>query len=313
MTEKARGLWYDKDMNLEMHWWFMWGGGWTLLGAVMGSFAACQVRRMRRMEEGKKSLGGRSVCLHCKKRLKWWENLPVISWIMLQGKCRGCGARIGWMEILSEVGLAIVFGLMGLWYLGVGRSGVGILDMPKRFFEQGKWELINVDVVMFGVLMMALVGLWILLLYDALWQRLPSKVLTFVNACAIIYVILKQWSLFLVVNKSEVWGVMMKDLGQSLIGVGILAGTYFLLYKLSKEKLVGSGDWLVGLSVAGFLGSWWLALVEMFVANGLAVLMMWPKIKIKGAETRVALGPFLVAGFIIVWLMQETVKVWSYL
>ena len=86
-----------------------------ILGAVMGSFLLCQAWRLRYKTEKKKSLGKWSVCLSCKKRLEWFDNIPIFSWIFLRGKCRYCKKKIGCAEILAEI-------LMGVSFLGIATT-----------------------------------------------------------------------------------------------------------------------------------------------------------------------------------------------
>ena len=76
-----------------------------ILGAVFGSFACCQAWRWHYKVHSKKDLGQWSVCLHCHKRIKWYDNIPIISWLVLRGKCRNCGKKIGVGDFLSEVSL----------------------------------------------------------------------------------------------------------------------------------------------------------------------------------------------------------------
>ena len=63
----------------------------VIFGAAFGSFACCQAWRIRLREEGKKDPGKRSVCLNCGKKLAWYENIPIVSWLAQGGKCRKCG------------------------------------------------------------------------------------------------------------------------------------------------------------------------------------------------------------------------------
>ena len=83
-----------------------------ILGACFGSFLCCQARRLR-LKEGKKpkskKLPARSICLSCGYQLKWYDNLPIFSWLLLRGKCRKCRQKIGILEVLSELGLALAF------------------------------------------------------------------------------------------------------------------------------------------------------------------------------------------------------------
>ena len=95
------------------------------LGAVLGSFVCCQAWRIRYKTEGKKELGKRSVCLKCGRKLRWYENIPIISYILQRGKCRGCGEKIGKAEIVSEIIGAVFLGILGYKYARGGYMNWG--------------------------------------------------------------------------------------------------------------------------------------------------------------------------------------------
>ena len=61
-----------------------------LFGLVIGSFLNCLIYRLR---EGKSMLG-RSFCPKCKQQIAWYDNIPVLSFILLRGRCRHCGKKI---------------------------------------------------------------------------------------------------------------------------------------------------------------------------------------------------------------------------
>lgn len=75
--------------------------------------------------EQKKSLAGRSLCPHCKHSLAWVDLFPVLSFILLQGKCRYCKKKISWQYPLVELSTAVMFVLIFLqgsfvfWYLNL--------------------------------------------------------------------------------------------------------------------------------------------------------------------------------------------------
>lgn len=274
-------FWYNDGMKLA----FL--VGMFILGAILGSFVCCQAWRMRYREEGKKDLGRWSVCLACGKRLEWFENLPVISWLVLRGKCRKCGAKIGLMEILSEVGLGVVFVLMGRYYWP-SISGMEFSISMETL----------VVILKMVVVFVTITGMWLLAIYDGKWGRLPISTLTFVNVCAIIYLILR------IVGRS--FGGARVDFLGVIMAVGILAGIYYLLYFFSHEKWVGSGDWLVGLAIGLILGDWFLALVVLFVANFLASIFGIFAIAKEGRKARISFGPFLVLAFVMTFIMQDS-------
>lgn len=55
------------------------------------------------------TIGGRSFCVACHKQLRWWELIPVISFIGLNGKCSGCKTKISWQYPLVELWTAFLF------------------------------------------------------------------------------------------------------------------------------------------------------------------------------------------------------------
>src|SRR3989338_5827905 len=62
-------------------------------------------------------LGGHSCCPHCKIRLKWFELIPVLSFIIQKKKCNSCGKPILWQYPLVELGTSLLFVLITLQYL----------------------------------------------------------------------------------------------------------------------------------------------------------------------------------------------------
>ena len=72
-------------------------------GASIASFLCVVAERMPRGE----SINGRSHCV-CGRQLTWWENIPIVSWLMLRGRARCCGARIPARYVVAEAGAALL-------------------------------------------------------------------------------------------------------------------------------------------------------------------------------------------------------------
>ena len=58
-----------------------------------------------------------SRCPHCGHRIRWYENIPVLSWLFLRGRCAGCGTGIALRYPLVELATALLFGAIA-WRLG---------------------------------------------------------------------------------------------------------------------------------------------------------------------------------------------------
>jgi leader peptidase (prepilin peptidase)/N-methyltransferase len=77
-----------------------------LLGLAFGSFLnVC----LSRWPAGESVVTPRSHCRHCSHTLAWWENVPLLSWLMLGGRCRGCKAWIGWRYPVVEAAVGVLW------------------------------------------------------------------------------------------------------------------------------------------------------------------------------------------------------------
>ena len=248
-----------------------------VLGAVLGSFACCQARRLRSKEKGAKIASKWSICESCHKRLKWYENIPIFSWLFLRGRCKKCHQKIGFTEFFSELGLAIIFLALGLKFW----PSLSSLNSPFPFIS-----LI--------LLVVILTTMTICFIYDALWGCFPSFILYILLALSTIFLVLEY------ISDTKI------ELVSLLAGIGILPGIYYLLYFFSKEKLVGSGDWLLCLSLALILHNFWLCFFVLFLSNFLAVLIQLPVTIIsKKKSHQFPFGPFLIIAFLAVYLASE--------
>lgn len=75
-------------------------------GMIVGSFATVLAHRVPR---GEPFVMGRSACPHCGTDIAAHDNIPVVSWLLLRGRCRACGARISARYPLTELGMAALF------------------------------------------------------------------------------------------------------------------------------------------------------------------------------------------------------------
>lgn len=247
------------------------------LGACMGSFLCCQVRRLRYRATHKnraKWLGGRSVCLHCHRQLAWYDNIPILSWLYLGGRCRECGKKIGALEILSEVGTAMAFGLLSTT---VNLNTIDALG----------W-------ISFIVIILLTLALIFLAIYDGAYGELPTKCLTIAVLLALAAVAVEQFAILVIFPFTP------EVVLAPFASVVILGGLYLALYLVSGGKWVGDGDWLLGTAVGLALANPWLALIALCIANLLACLVIIPMMR-RTRRRKIHFGPFMVAAFVITY------------
>jgi leader peptidase (prepilin peptidase) / N-methyltransferase len=78
----------------------------ALFGLLTGSFLnVCIVR----LPMGESVVRPRSHCRQCQRPIASWDNIPVLSWVLLRARCRACGARISWRYPLIEIATSLLF------------------------------------------------------------------------------------------------------------------------------------------------------------------------------------------------------------
>ena len=81
------------------------------LGLVIGSFLNVVIARL---PKGESIVSPRSRCPKCRKPIRPWDNVPVVSWFVLRGRCRDCGKKISWRYPLIEASAGILLCLVAL-------------------------------------------------------------------------------------------------------------------------------------------------------------------------------------------------------
>lgn len=95
-------------------------------GLIFGSFFnVCIYRIPLEM-----TLGNRSVCPRCGAQIKWYDNIPLLSFIVLGGKCRNCKEPISWRYPMVEVLSAVIFVTAYWWSINVVPGAIGIEGGP---------------------------------------------------------------------------------------------------------------------------------------------------------------------------------------
>lgn len=275
-----------------------------LLGLVLGSFVGASLWRLRAAQlkadiasgekvrasdkrqvaklQQKSIKTDRSVCLHCGHELRWYDLVPLVSWISLQGKCRYCHKPIGRFEPLIELGLAAFFVMSFLFW-------PYILDTP-------------LEVVQFAIWLVAGTGLALLFVYDMKWFLLPDVVTLPLIGIGAIH------ALLIVASSTAPIEAIANVLGSCLV----LSGLYYAIYVLSRKQWVGFGDVKLGLALGLLLADWQLAILALFLANLIGTLVILPALVTRKLKkgTHIPFGPLLISGWALAGLFGADILAW---
>ncbi|MBI4059293.1 prepilin peptidase [Candidatus Microgenomates bacterium] len=133
-----------------------------LLGLVIGSFLSSLTYEVAKPKFSWKNLWRRSACPKCHQQISWYDNIPLLSYAILHGRCRQCHKKISLRYPLLEITTGVVFLLIGLkfwddgWYLGIMLLtatlliAIAVVDIEKMIIP---------DVLLFPLLTLNLIFL----------------------------------------------------------------------------------------------------------------------------------------------------------
>jgi leader peptidase (prepilin peptidase)/N-methyltransferase len=130
------------------------------MGAVVGSFLNVVIARV---PAGESIVRPRSRCPGCRAPIAWWDNVPLLSWIALRGRCRTCGTGISWryplVEFLGGGAALISVSRHGLSLVALAEFGFASALLALAFIDLDTWLLphaITLPLLGAGVLLSAL-------------------------------------------------------------------------------------------------------------------------------------------------------------
>jgi leader peptidase (prepilin peptidase)/N-methyltransferase len=291
---------------------YIFSGVSFLLGLIFGSFLNVCIARLPKHES---IVHPRSHCPHCGTTIRWYDNLPVLSGLLLRAKCRDCKEPISWQYPLVEVSAGVLFYVA---YLRLHQDylyafgGIG-KHTPSGFIE----DLIAES--SFAILGFLLIGLIVM---DWQTHTLPNAFTLTGIAIAFFLVCVQaiflapgegqivldathqlrlsspgsfaaKGNVFLTGPEALIWGRV-----AAIVGVALLLLLIRWLYQLLRHREgLGLGDVKLLALIAAFLG-FWPAMLALFLgvlaATAYALLLL-----ARGRAnrlTRLPLGSFLAAG-----------------
>lgn len=284
-----------------------------VLGLIFGSFLNVCIARL---PQGKSVVHPRSCCPQCGTGIRWYDNLPVMSWLLLRGRCRACKAPIALHYPLVEIGL-------GLWFMAQGAEIYSLLTFSRSH------DLVSAVIVRVGFAFLGflLIGLMVM---DWQTQLLPD--IFTLGGITVSFFLTCVRSIFLAPTEDDVilhnQQIQISSPGSSagqgnvfLTGPERMLGEWLLsvcaavlilllvrwLYRVFRHREgMGLGDVKLFGLLAAFLGFWSATLALFFgvvIASVYAIVLL---VRGKaGAASKLAFGSFLAVGGLIAALYGE--------
>ena len=247
-----------------------------VLGLCLGSFVNMLVYRTAvkyklknppspRLRKGE----NRSFCDYCGKQLHWYENIPVISWVIQKGKSKCCHKKLSKLYPIVEL---ITGGLM-------------ILVFNKFNLLSGSFSL-SIEIMQLVWLVMVVVLLVFLTVFDLKYLILPDFAVIILIVISFLGVVFDEPNII-------------PYLISAIVGSGFL----LILYLITKKRGIGFGDVKLAVFMGLFLG-WPKIILAMYVAFivGAIVGIIGIFLKKMNKKSQIAFGPFLILGTVVAWI-----------
>ncbi len=235
-----------------------------LFGLVVGSFLNVCIYRIPKRENITTT---RSHCLNCGNVIKWYDLVPVLSFILLKGKCRNCGAKLSIqypiIELLNGSLYCVIFAVMGL----------------------------SIKSVLIAALTSALI---VIAVIDWRTYEIPFGLNVFIAVLGIADIVRK------LINR-DFTGV-----SDNLIGAVSVSGFLLILYIATKGRGIGGGD-IKLMAAAGLLLGWKSIILAFVTGCVLGSIIHLIRMKVSKQDHVLAFGPYLAAGIFIASLWGDRI------
>ena len=294
-----------------------------ILGTFFGSFTNVLVDRGQK----RKSILGRSKCDFCGYKLKWYDNVPIISFLAIGARCRKCGKKLSWQYPIVEIAMGLMFvlmswkaGLLGVQYLPgyfdpgnqeatsqirsvdpTGGRDLGVLDGANQ--SQGPlsaWQILDLSFYLIIGFLFVVIFLW-----DLKYMIIPDGLVLGGLIITVLYYFYRYYFASCSMFDYNCY------IGQNVLGAVIVGGFFYALFHYSKGRWIGGGDVKLG-AWLGFLIGWQYSYFFLLIAYvlGAAVALVLLGGQKKKLNSQIPFGPFLLISALIILLWGDNLMGW---
>ena len=242
-----------------------------ILGGLWGSFANVCIYRL---PINKGVVSGRSFCPNCKKLITWKDNIPVISFLFLNGKCRNCKKKISPQYLLIEL-ITILYFLVIYHLFGITITTLLFLILGLSF---------------------------IIIFFIDLKHYIIPNILTFP---LMIIGFIKSFD----PNLNPIFPNFINSLIGGIFGYFVIWSIIYFYKQVRKKEGMGLGDAKL-LSVIGFWFGWISIPFVIFLSSIIALLFVIPSLikKSKKLSSQIPFGPYIIIGTLIYLIFESNIQ-----
>ena len=242
-----------------------------ILGGLWGSFANVCIYRLP-IDKG--VISGRSFCPKCKKLITWKDNIPIISFLYLNGKCRNCKKKISRQYLITEL-ITIIYFLVAYYLFGVSITTLLFLILGLSF---------------------------IIIFFIDLKHYIIPNVLTF---SLMIIGFVKSFDPYL----HPIFPNFINSLIGGIFGYLVIWSIIYFYKQVRKKEGMGLGDAKL-LSAIGFWFGWISIPFVLFLSSIIALLSVIPSLlkNSKSMSSKIPFGPYIIIGTLVYLFFENSFK-----
>ncbi len=243
-----------------------------VFGACLGSFSNVVILRL---PQNKSVIKPPSHCPNCKTAIRWYDNIPLFSWLFLRGHCRNCKVAISWRYFFVELLMAALFVAVFL-----------------RFHDENviNWQIFEMLLFVFGLVTVSMIDFDHMILPDVF--TLSGILIGLFGS--------------LLSHERSFWD----SFAGVLFGGGFFWSIAYLYYVWRKDEGIGGGDIKLAAWIGAILG--WQSIPFVILSSSVIGSLVGLTLAIKtkgGLKLKIPYGPYLALGAII-YLFSGTYKSW---
>ena len=242
-----------------------------ILGGLWGSFANVCIYRLP-LDKG--VVSGRSYCPKCNNQITWKDNIPILSYFLLSGKCRKCKKKISTQYVLVEF-LSILFFTIIYFLYGITLTTLLLIILSLSFI--------------------------IIFFIDLKHFIIPNEI-TF---SMMVLGFIKSFD----PNLNSLFPNYINSLIGGLLGFGIIWSIIYFYKQVRKKEGMGLGDAKL-FAVIGFWFGWIAIPFIIFLSSVIALLSVVPSLlkNSKSMSSQIPFGPYIIIGTLVYLFFENSFK-----